>query len=110
MRSLVEGSPPHSLETEAAMMTESAVAMSIAIEEPPRKVVRRRKSSSAASRIPNARDLIDTIQEHNGEAQHALDRLRALNVSGTAARRRAEAVIALNHFEAAIDTLRKSLL
>jgi hypothetical protein len=82
-----------------------------AAAKPPRKPTAKRKPAAAdtAKALAKAVDTVERLEERNHDAAEALRSLTSLWLSADANRRRGEAEIALNHFDAALAALRKSL-
>jgi hypothetical protein len=74
-----------------------------------RAVPKRTGANDPVQGALKALEVIDKLQDQNQKASTALDGLGKVWLNAAAARRRAEAAIALNHFEGALDTLRKAL-
>jgi hypothetical protein len=80
------------------------------IAGPPRQRRAKRKGASdPAAQTARTRQAIEKLEDQNHRAAAALQAMTSLWLSADATRRRAEAEVALNHFEAALSALRKSL-
>ena len=76
----------------------------------PRDIGSKQKAAALAARnMSRARNAVAKIEEQNDKSAAILQSLSALWLSPDANRRRVEAEIALNHFNEALTTLRKSL-
>ena len=80
------------------------------IVKPARESAAKRKAApDLAARVARARQLIEKLEEQNHKAVTVLQDMTSLWLSADAKRRRTEAEMALNHFDAALTALRKSL-
>jgi hypothetical protein len=70
---------------------------------------KRKPASDPAAQTARTRQAIEKLEDQNHRAAAVLQAMTSLWLSADAKRRRAEAEVALNHFEAALSALRKSL-
>ena len=80
-----------------------------AVKPRQRRVSKKSAANDPVQGVERALDVLNKLQEQNQKAGAALDELGVVWLNATAARRRAEAAIALNYFDGALDTLRKAL-
>lgn len=94
-----------SLETIEAVAVEEAPTA-----RPQRKPAPKRKPTiDSGKAMARALEAVEKLEARNHEAGEALRLLSGLWLSADANRRRGDAQIALNHFDAALASLRKSL-
>ena len=93
------------------MINTEAIAPITPIEDKPsgNSSVKRKSAPDTAVRVARARQLIEKLAEQNHKAAQVLQAMTSLWLSADAKRRRGEAEMALNHFDAALQALRKSL-
>jgi len=70
---------------------------------------KRKAAPDASAGLGRARSAIEKLEEQNQKAASTLQSMTTLWLSADAKRRRGEAEMALNHFDAALIALRKSL-
>src|SRR5438128_3992994 len=70
---------------------------------------KRKPTSDPVAQTARTRLAIEKLEDQNHRAAVVLQAMASLWLSADAKRRRAEAEMALNHFEAALSALRKSL-
>ena len=89
---------------------ESVTVEEPAVVSPPRKSASRRKPAGDPTKaLARALEAVERLEARNHEAGESLKLLSGLWLSADANRRRGDAEIALNHFDAALVALRKSL-
>jgi hypothetical protein len=70
---------------------------------------KRKAAPDPGAAVARARSTIEKLEEQNHKAASVLQEMTSLWLSTDAKRRRGEAEMALNHFDAALIALRKSL-
>jgi hypothetical protein len=100
-----ENGEPMTTET---MLMDDGVAPDIA-KPRQKRTSKRTVANDPVQGAMRALEVIGKLQEQNQKAGVALDALGTVWLNAAAARRRAEAAIALKYFDGALDTLRKAL-